>query len=103
MMERDNLALCMGKQGNAIGNSEWSLVYISDLPTDIVPKETWDLVVSGYQPLDKWLKDRSNKALTGDEIRHFQKIVVALSRSSKLMEEIDQEIEFTRALYQDAT
>lgn len=79
-------------------------VWINDTKYfDNVPKETWDLVISGYQPLDKWLKDRSNKALTGDEIRHFQKIVVALSRTSKLMEEIDQEIEFTRALYHDAT
>ncbi|MCM1490289.1 MAG: N-6 DNA methylase [Muribaculum sp.] len=79
-------------------------VWINDTKYfDNVPKETWDLVISGYQPLDKWLKDRSNKALTGDEIRHFQKIVVALSRTSKLMEEIDQEIEFTRSLYQDAT
>lgn len=69
-------------------------VWINDTKYfDNVPKEAWDLVISGYQPLDKWLKDRSNKALTGDEIRHFQKIVVALSRTSKLMEEIDRKIE----------
>lgn len=61
---------------------------------DNVPKEAWDIFISGYQPLDKWLKDRTNKCLSGDEIRHFQKMVVALSETTKIMKEIDEEIEF---------
>ena len=35
MMDKKNLMLCIGKQGTAIGNNEWSLAYISTLPTDI--------------------------------------------------------------------
>ena len=34
MMDKKNLVLCIGKQGTAIGNAEWSLAYISTLPTD---------------------------------------------------------------------
>lgn len=30
----ENLVLCIGKQGNVIGNDEWSLAFISDLPTE---------------------------------------------------------------------
>ena len=35
MIDKENLMLCIGKQGTAIGNTEWSLAYISTLPTDI--------------------------------------------------------------------
>lgn len=39
---------------------------------DGVPTEAWNMVIAGYQPLDKWLKDRKDKHLTGDEILHYQ-------------------------------
>lgn len=35
MLGKENLILCVGKQGTAIGNNEWSLVWISLLPTDM--------------------------------------------------------------------
>lgn len=59
---------------------------------DNVPVKAWELIVSGYQPLDKWLKDRIGKTLSSDDIRHFQKMVVALSRTVDIMSEIDQNI-----------
>ena len=34
MLGKKNVILCVGKQGTAIGNNEWSLVWISSLPTD---------------------------------------------------------------------
>ena len=60
---------------------------------DHVPKMAWEQIVSGYQPLDRWLKDRRDKKLTNDEIIHYQKIVVALHKQSSIMESIDQIIE----------
>lgn len=59
---------------------------------DNVPKKAWELFISGYQPLDKWLKDRTDKSLSGDDIRHFQKMVVALNQTVKIMIEIDLNI-----------
>lgn len=60
---------------------------------DNVPKIAWEMVISGYQPLDKWLKDRNGKALSGNDIRHFQKMVVALTQTASIMEGIDKIIE----------
>ena len=60
---------------------------------DRVPVGVWQLIVSGYHPLDKWLKDRQGKQLTNDEVIHYQKIVVALQRQIEIMDEINRVIE----------
>lgn len=60
---------------------------------DKVPVGAWKLYVSGYQPLDKWLKDRQGKQLTNDEIINYQKIVLALQKQLEIMEKIDGLIE----------
>ena len=60
---------------------------------DGVPTEAWNMIIAGYQPLDKWLKDRKDKHLTGDELLHYQKIVVALDRTIRTQERIDEIIE----------
>lgn len=57
-----------------------------------VPAVAWNLFISGYQPLDKWLKDRNGMQLSGDDIRHFQKMVVAQNETVNTMTEIDSYI-----------
>lgn len=57
-----------------------------------VPECAWNLVVSGYQPLDRWLKDRKGKQLSNDEIKHYQKMVVALTKQIEVMADIDKRI-----------
>jgi len=54
-----------------------------------VPKAAWDFRIGGYQPAQKYLKDRKDRRLTPDEIRHYQKIIVALAETAKLMEKIN--------------
>jgi len=54
-----------------------------------VPQTTWDFYIGGYQPAQKYLKDRKDRALTADEIRHYQQIIVALVETAKLMAQID--------------
>jgi len=54
-----------------------------------VPQTAWDFTVGGYQPAQKYLKDRKDRALTPDEIRHYQQIIVALVETAKLMAQID--------------
>ena len=56
---------------------------------DKVPATAWNFYIGGYQPAQKWLKDRKGIALTADDIRHWQKIIVALNQTAKLMAEID--------------
>jgi predicted helicase len=55
-----------------------------------VKKETWEFLIGGYQPLQKYLKDRKDKTLNFDEILHYQKIIAALDATQKLMQEINQ-------------
>ncbi|MBN3945126.1 MAG: hypothetical protein HWQ38_00965 [Nostoc sp. NMS7] len=45
-----------------------------------------------YQVCQKWLKDRKGRQLSDDDIQHYQRIVVALQQTIKLMHKIDQAI-----------
>jgi len=56
---------------------------------DAVPKNIWEFHVGGYQPCQKWLKDRKGRALSYDDMQHYRKIVAALNETIRLMEEID--------------
>ena len=73
-------------------NSELQRVYINkqNYFTDI-PPHIWEFKIGGYQVLDKWLKDRKNakRELSAEEIIHYQKIVIALTETLRLMQEID--------------
>jgi len=55
-----------------------------------VPKEVWEFHIGGYQVCEKWLKDRKGRKLSYDDIQHYQKIVVALNETIRLMAEIDK-------------
>ncbi|MBO1056548.1 MAG: N-6 DNA methylase [Dolichospermum sp. JUN01] len=74
-------------------NSELQRVYINKQSyfTDI-PPHIWEFKIGGYQVLDKWLKDRknANRKLSLEEIDHYQKIVIALTDTLRLMQEIDK-------------
>ena len=54
-----------------------------------VPPEVWDFHIGGYQVTQKWLKDRKGRTLSYDELTHYQKVVVALKETIRLMGEID--------------
>jgi predicted helicase len=66
-------------------------VYINDTQYfDNVPQIAWDFYIGGYQPAQKWLKDRKEMKLEFDDILHYQKIIVALTETQRLMNEIDK-------------
>ena len=58
-----------------------------------VPEEVWDFYIGGYQVCYKWLKDRKGRTLSDEDIAHYQKIVVALKETIRIMAEIDEVIE----------
>jgi predicted helicase len=60
---------------------------------DGVSPEVWNFHIGGYQVCEKWLKDRKGRKLTIDDIDHYQKVVVALKETIRLMSEIDETIE----------
>jgi len=55
-----------------------------------VEPDLWPFHIGGYQVLDKWLKDRKGRTLSWDDIQHYQKIVVAIKETIRLMKEIDE-------------
>ena len=55
-----------------------------------VPEVAWNFFIGGYQPAQKWLKDRKDRELQIDDIRHYMKIIVALTETDRLMKEIDK-------------
>jgi len=65
-------------------------IYINETQYfDNVPDLAWNFYIGGYQPAQKWLKDRKGRILEYDDILHYQKIIVALTETARLMEEID--------------
>ena len=57
---------------------------------DEIPLRAWEFYIGGYQPAQKWLKDRRGRTLSFDDILHYQKIIVALNETHRLMQEIDK-------------
>ena len=55
-----------------------------------VPPEVWNFHIGGYQVCQKWLKDRKGRKIGVDDSTHYQKIVVALKETIRLMTEIDE-------------
>ena len=54
-----------------------------------VPEVAWNFYIGGYQPAQKWLKDRKERELEYEDIEHYQKIIVALTETDRIMKEID--------------
>jgi hypothetical protein len=45
---------------------------------------------SDYYLAQKWIKDCKNRKLEFDDILHYQKIIVALTETERLMREVDE-------------
>lgn len=72
-------------------NETHGKVFINDEQYfDNVPLVAWEFYIGGYQPAQKWLKDRKGRQLQFDDILHYQKIIVALTETDRLMKEIDK-------------
>jgi predicted helicase len=56
-------------------------------------EEVWNFHIGGYQVCEKWLKDRKGRKLSKDDIAHFHKIIVALTETVILMNQVDKVIE----------
>lgn len=65
-------------------------VYInSDQYFEGVPESAWNFYIGGYQPAQKWLKDRKGMILSFEDVKHYQRIIYVLQQTERLMQEID--------------
>lgn len=55
-----------------------------------VSETAWNFYIGGYQPAQKWLKDRKGRALSFDDIKHYQKIIKVLVETDRIMKLLDQ-------------
>jgi len=83
-----------------IGKKDWEIIdeerqlgriWINDKQYfDNIPLVAWNFYIGSYQPAQKWLKDRIGRTLSFEDILHYQKIIVALYKTDRIMKEIDE-------------
>ena len=82
-----------GNGDNIVGKPVYKdgCVYINEIQYfKNVPEVAWNFYIGGYQPAQKWLKDRKGRELSYEDILHYQKIIMALSETDRMMKEIDK-------------
>lgn len=55
-----------------------------------IGKDVWEYLIGGYQVLSKWLKYRSGRKLSLDDIKHYCKVATAIKKTIEIQEEIDE-------------
>ena len=65
-------------------------VWINDTQYfDNVPESVYEFHIGGYQPAQKWLKDRRGKTLETLDISHYQRIISVLVKTENTMKKIN--------------
>ena len=54
-----------------------------------VPEVAWGFYIGGYQPAQKWLKDRKGRELSFEDIKHYRKIIKILTETDRIMKTIE--------------
>jgi predicted helicase len=92
----DNIVTKVGETGKKLANvkdGKGKLYINSQQYFDKLPEEVWNFHIGGYQVCHKWLADRKGRTLSAEDIEHYQKVVVALNETIKIMVEIDKTID----------
>ena len=55
-----------------------------------VPESAWNFYIGGYQPAQKWLKDRKGMTLSFEDVKHYKQIIYVLQQTERIMGEIDE-------------
>jgi len=54
-----------------------------------VPVVAWNFYIGGYQPAQKWLKDRQGRILSNEDIEHYQKMIISLVETDRIIKKMD--------------
>jgi len=55
-----------------------------------IQENTWQYRIGGYQVLSKWLKDRKDKILSVDDIKHYCRVATAIVCTIDIQKSIDE-------------
>jgi hypothetical protein len=58
-----------------------------------ISSQAWNFPIGGYQPAERWLKDRKGRTLSYEDKEIYPRIIATLSETARLMTEIDKVIE----------
>lgn len=79
---------------NVVEQAQWrdGRVYINDAQYfDGITAGVWQHPVGGYQPMQKWLKDRRGRTLSFADVTHYEQMAYALQRTAALMRQLNDE------------
>ncbi len=82
----------MGESNNVVDNphlKDGKIWINASQYFDNVPDNSWDFYICGYQPAQKWLKDRSGRTLGLEDVNHYQRIIKILAETDKIMRTIN--------------
>ncbi|MDX9960412.1 MAG: type ISP restriction/modification enzyme [Aliarcobacter sp.] len=63
---------------------------------DNIPLIAWEFYIGGYQPAQKWIKDRVGRELNEKDYEHYNKIIVSLMETDRIMKEIDKIVDIIK-------
>lgn len=92
LSEKSDIAVYSWEWEDIIAFADYSnnKVYINgDKYFDNVPKEAWEFYIWWYQPAQRRFKDRKWRKMTFDDITHYQKMIISLNETIRLMKLID--------------
>ena len=55
---------------------------------DNVPALAWNMMIGGYRPARRWLKDRKGRVLSNEETQHYKRIIKILVETDRIMKTI---------------
>lgn len=76
-----------------VPNFEDNKVWINDKQYfGNVPETAWELQIGGYQPAQKWLKDRNGIPISFEDVKQYQRILKVLSETDRIMKTIEMNL-----------
>lgn len=83
----------LNKKDFTIDDDKVTLNLNSEVSIINIPLIAWEFYIGGYQPAQKWLKDRVGRTLSRADLKHYNKIINALCKTDGVMKEIDKVLE----------
>ena len=89
-----------------IVKTDWQITSAADEPAtgrvfindnqcfENIPEAAFNFYIGGYQPAQKWLKDRQGRTLERADKKHYGRIIHALTRTAALMAAVDEVLVF---------
>ncbi|MCT7466065.1 N-6 DNA methylase [Aliarcobacter cryaerophilus] len=80
----------LNKKDFSIEDEKVELRLNDELSVVNIPLVAWEFYIGGYQPAQKWLKDRVGRVLNRADMKHYNRIINALCKTDLIMKKIDE-------------